>query len=302
MRAKRLYVVGNGFDLHHNIKSSYSEFEKYVKSSSPLLHDVFEKYFSCEGNWSSLEETLAHLDVDLIIDEASDFLVSYAAENWSDAYHHDYQYEVGRIVELLSKTLKEEFTNWIRGLDIPDASSCGVALLPLDATARYLNFNYTNTLQKLYGIPKDQVLHIHNSAMDRNPDLILGHEYSPSDIQSLNHGANFEDQDVRVAEANYILDQYFSMTYKPTQDVLLRHKNFFSGLTGVSEIYVVGHSLSEVDAPYIREIVNATKCASTKWIVTYYSATSVPVLKKSLLAAGAKDGSIEFLPLARLPA
>lgn len=302
MRAKRLYIVGNGFDLYHKIKSSYSEFGEYVKSSNSLLHDAFENYFSFEGNWSSLEETLAHLDIDLIIDEASDFLVSYAAEDWSDAYHHDYQYEVARIVELLSKTLKEEFTNWILGLDIPDANSCSVALLPLDASARYLNFNYTNTLQKLYGIPKKQVLHIHNSASDTNPDLILGHAYRPSDIQSLNHGANLEDQDVRVTEANDILDQYFSKTYKPTKDVLLRHKDFFSGLTGTSEIYVVGHSLSEVDAPYIREIVNFTKCASPKWIVTYYNAASVPVLKESLLAAGAKDGTIEFLPLAQLPA
>lgn len=302
MRGKRLYVIGNGFDLHHKIKSSYCDFGKYVKISNPLLHRTFENYFSFEGNWSSLEETLAHLDVDLITDEASNFLVSYAAEDWSDAYHHDYQYEVARIVELLSKTLKEEFTNWILGLDIPDASSCGVARLPLDATARYLNFNYTNTLQKLYGIPKNQVLHIHNSASDTNPDLILGHAYNPSDIQSLNYGANLEDQDVRVTEANEILDQYFSMTYKPTKDVLLRHKDFFSGLTGASEIYVVGHSLSQVDAPYIREIVNVTKCASPKWIVTYYSAASVPALKESLLAAGAKDGEIEFLQLAQLPA
>ena len=302
MRTKRLYVIGNGFDLHHKIKSSYGEFGKYVKNSNPLLHDVFENYFSFEGNWSSLEETLAHLDVDLIIDEASDFLVSYAAEDWSDAYHHDYQYEVARIVNLLSKTLKEEFTNWILELDIPDTNSCDVALLPLDATARYLNFNYTNTLQKLYGIQKNHVLHIHNSASDTNPDLILGHAYSQSDIQSLNHGANLEDQDVRVTEANEILDQYFSKTYKPTKDVLLRHKDFFSGLPGTSEIYVVGHSLSEVDAPYIREIVNVTKCANPKWIVTYYSATSVPVLRESLLAAGAKDGAIEFVPLAQLPA
>lgn len=302
MPAERLYIIGNGFDLYHKIRSSYGDFGSYVKGASSSLHDTFENYFPFEGNWSSLEETLAHLDVDLIIDEASDFLVSYGAEDWSDAYHHDYQYEVARIVELLSTELKGEFTNWIRGLEIPDAQSCGVPLIPLDATALYLNFNYTNTLQSLYGISEHQVLHIHNSAADTVPDLILGHAYSPADIQSLNHGANLEDQDVRVTEANRILDEYFSKTYKPTTQVLRRHKGFFAGLAGVSEIYVVGHSLSEVDGPYIREIVNCTECTHPKWVVTYYESDSIPALKESLLGAGVMDSAVKFVQIAQLPA
>jgi Bacteriophage abortive infection AbiH len=302
MPAKRLYIVGNGFDLHHKIRSSYGEFGAYVRNSNPSLYDTFEKYFSFEGNWSSLEETLAHLDVDLIIDEASDFLVSYGAEDWSDAYHHDYQFEVSRIVELLSTELKSEFTNWIIGLEIPDKDSCGVPLLPLDKNAQYLNFNYTNTLQRLYGMPGHQVMHIHNSASDPVPDLILGHAYSQAEIPSLNHGANLEDQDVRVTEVNEILDEYFSKTYKPTSDVLQRHMGFFSGLAGVSEIYVVGHSLSEVDSPYICEIVEATKFAHPTWVVTYYNSASIPALKEALLGAGVMGGAIAFVQISQLPA
>ena len=68
MPAKKLYVVGNGFDLYHKIRSSYGEFGAYVKVANSSLHDTFENYFSFEGNWSSLEETLAHLDVDLILE------------------------------------------------------------------------------------------------------------------------------------------------------------------------------------------------------------------------------------------
>lgn len=187
-------------------------------------------------------------------------------------------------------------------MEIPDAQSCGVPLLPLDATALYLNFNYTNTLQRLYGISEHQVLHIHNSAADTVSDLILGHAYSPADIKSLNHGANLEDQDVRVTEANKILDEYFSRTYKPTAQILRSHKEFFAGLAGVSEIYVVGHSLSEVDRPYIREIVNATKYAHPKWVVTYYKSDSIPTLKESLLSAGVMDGAAKFVQIAQLPA
>lgn len=302
MPPERLYVIGNGFDLYHKIKSSYGEFGLYVKDSSPSLYHAFEKYFSFDGSWSCLEETLAHLDVDLVIEDASDFLVSYGVADWSDAYHHDYQYEVSRVVELLSTGLKGEFTAWVVGLEIPDQKSCSVPLLPMDVAAQYLNFNYTNTLQCLYGIPECQVLHIHNSASDPVPDLILGHAYNTTEIKSLNQGVDHEDQDVRVTEAYEILDNYFSRTYKPTSDVLQRHKKFFSGLAGVSEIYVVGHSLSEVDGPYIREIVKATKSANPTWVVTYYNPHSIPALREALLGVGVMDGSIRFVYISLLPA
>lgn len=224
---RQLYVIGNGFDLHHRIRSSYSDFGEYVRSVDPSLHDLFEHYFSFEGNWADLENSLASLDVDLIIDEASTYLVPYSAEDWSDAYHHDYQYEIGRIVSALSEGLKRRFTEWVCGLEIPDHASCQVPLVNLDVSARYLTFNYTNTLQKLYGVAPAHILHIHNQAIGADSDLVLGHGISPKNIASLNAGANMEDQDVRVTQANDCIDDYFSRTYKPTKRVISAHHSFF---------------------------------------------------------------------------
>jgi hypothetical protein len=50
-----LYIVGNGFDLHHQIKSSYSDFGEYVKTVDPELYETVEEYFSFGGKWSNLE-------------------------------------------------------------------------------------------------------------------------------------------------------------------------------------------------------------------------------------------------------
>jgi len=115
--------------------------------------------------------------ISLVRDSKADVNDPYGADDWSDSGHHDYQYEVGRVVEALSKTLLSHFSDWIRGLPIPAASSLNVAALPLAAQARYLSFNYTDTLQKTYGIPNKNIVHIHGVAVNPNSNLILGHGY-----------------------------------------------------------------------------------------------------------------------------
>ncbi len=295
MTTNKLYITGNGFDLHHNIRSSYSEFGEYVKEVDSELHETFEEYFSFEGNWADLETTLAYLDADSIIDYASNFLVSYGAEDWSDAYHHNYQYEVNRIVESLSKGLKKVFTDWVINLHIPEQSSCPVPLLNLDQNSLYLNFNYTNTLHKIYQIPTSNVVYIHNKANGQDSDLILGHAFNPKDKTSLNEGAELADQDVRVTEGNDIIDSYFSATYKPTQKIINANQSFFNSLTGINQIIVAGHSLSEVDFPYFERVIMKTAASDPCWLVTCRSKKSETRVRKTLSALGIRDEKIECI-------
>lgn len=265
-----------------------------MQSVDSNLHSLFENYFSFDGNWADFENSLAHLDVDLIIDKASNYLVSYSAEDWSDAYHHDYQYEIDQIVSALSGDLKKRFTEWICGLNIQNSSSCQVPMLNLKSNAAYMSFNYTDTLQKLYGIPQAHILHIHNQAIDINSDLVLGHGVNPAAISSLNAGANLEDQDVRVTEANEIIDSYFSKTYKPTQEVISAHLSFFDSLFDTQCICVLGHSLSEVDWPYFSLIAQKTMTSSPKWVVSYYDETKIPDMEEAFSQFGVLAKNVEF--------
>ncbi|OQW35484.1 MAG: hypothetical protein A4E19_01610 [Nitrospira sp. SG-bin1] len=294
-------MIGNGFDLYHGIKSSYGGFGRYLEQVNFELHEVVKTYLPFEGDWKNLEAKLAHLDVDFIVDNASAFLDSYGAEDWSDSYHHDYQYEVEKIVDALSSGLKAAFTAWAKTLKIPDVSSCSVPLLPLDAGARYLNFNYTSTLQRLYQISPGRVLHIHNSVADNQPDLVLGHAVNPYGRQSLNHGLDLEAQDTRETEANDILDSYFFATYKPVHEIVKKHRGYFDSLAGIEEIYVVGHSLSEVDIPYFVEIVNATRYSDPEWVVTYYIQSEILEMNSTLVSAGVPSHKVRFIEICGLP-
>lgn len=46
---KTLYIIGNGFDLHHGIPSSYKAFGEYLRRSDAKTYEVVEKYFAMEA-------------------------------------------------------------------------------------------------------------------------------------------------------------------------------------------------------------------------------------------------------------
>jgi len=213
MTSKKLYIIGNGFDIQHGMKSRYWDFKEYLDDKKEVdLIDKLEGYFDSDALWSDFEETLAYLDTEQIIDECMNYLHSYGAEDWSDAYHHDYQYEVQQRINLITETLKQLFTKWVLNLTLPNTATENMVVV--DKNAIFINFNYTDTLERLYKVTHDKILYIHNKAIDLNSTLILGHSRNPKNTQTLDQLYNNEDTDVRVAEGNRILDDYFSETYK----------------------------------------------------------------------------------------
>ncbi len=78
------------------------------------------------------------------------------------------------------------------------------------------------------------------------------------------------EADVRVAEGNQIVDSYFSATFKPTTQIIARNQPFFANLKSIRRIFVMGHSLEEVDAPYFAEIIRNIDSSSVRWTISYH--------------------------------
>lgn len=296
-----LYLIGNGFDLWHGIPSGYRHFKAYVETRDRELSRISEAYLPAEEDWSDLESSLADIDVDCIIDDLGHFMSSYGADDWSDSGHHDFQIEVERVVENLSEGLKQQFATWIRQLCIPTPETTPGRLKTIDPTARFLSFNYTPTLCALYGIPDAQVLHIHGRADRPNSDLILGHAWNPQTRRSLNDRHDIEELDTRQVEAFVLLDDYFSRTFKPSQRIIEAHRNFFEQLAGVETIWVLGHSLSEVDAPYFQAILSVPEISKARWQVAYRLEEDDPSEKaEQLQSLGVAQNQILTLPWSAL--
>lgn len=265
-----LYVIGNGFDLHHDIPSSYLKFGEYVQRVDRETYRFIDEYLAFDNDfWWFFETRLADLDHDSVLQDAEQFFVNYSAESWRDSGNHDYQFEIERVVTALSSTLHRHFTAWVRELPIPTRASVESKLVRLDVDASFLTFNYTPTLERLYGIDRARVMYIHGSATDSSNHLVLGHGWNPADRQSLNHNLDPE-QDSRIVEGNEIIDRYFRATFKPTTEIIARNAAFFETISSIDTILVMGHSLAEVDLPYFREIARHIDPRRVNWQISYH--------------------------------
>lgn len=260
---------------------------------------MLEEYFNPGDEfWWHFEARLANFDAATLVENASSFLVPYGADDWKDSAHHDYQFEIDNVVEALSRGLKSQFATWIRQLEVPDPVTIPSKLLRLDASATFLNFNYTRSLQALYGVAPSHVLHIHGSASDVDGDLILGHGWNPKDRGSSNDGANLEEVDAREVEGNRIIDLYFERTFKATDSIIAAHQSFFGGLRRTQQILVMGHSMTDVDFPYFKEIIRHVDVNSVRWRISYYSDDDAPKFRQQLEERGGV--SARLVELAKL--
>lgn len=296
MRPITLYVIGNGFDLWHGIPSGLGDFKHYVLGADRDIHREVEDYLPAGKDWCDLEQALAELDADMLVDNLGHFMGSFGAEKWSDSGHHDFQCEVGNVVERLSTALRTRFAEWIRALPIPTPETTPRRLARLDPEALFLSFNYTNTLSRLYGADSARVLHIHGRADAPEEELVLGHARNPQSRRSLNERADIEEIDTRLVEANDAIDDYFSATFKRSEELIARHRPFFGALDTVEHVVVLGHSLSPVDAIYFRTLLHQPGVAAARWTIACRNAEEWPEKEQRLIDVGLRPGAYRPVP------
>lgn len=68
---KTLFILGNGFDLMHHVKSKYTDFYSFllgIREKHPMDHDleellfIMDHYIKAADPWSNVEEALAKFD------------------------------------------------------------------------------------------------------------------------------------------------------------------------------------------------------------------------------------------------
>lgn len=260
--SRLLYIIGNGFDRYHGIPSDYRDFAAYLAATDRTVHRMVEEHFAADAEfWAEFESRLAEFDEHQAVDYASQFL--------DDKGYGDFQYELEQIATGLSSGLQSRFSDWVRGLPIPDRRSIR-SPLNIDRSALFLTFNYTLTLERVYGVSSERVLHIHGDAANAAAELVLGHAWERAPEDSLNFKPDGPDDDWRVRNGIEYIDQFFADTFKPTDRLIKQNATFFAGLANVREIKIMGHGLAEVDAPYIYEIMRQVDLTTTRWTVSIY--------------------------------
>ncbi len=304
-RATKLFIVGNGFDLYHGIASSYLRFRDYVKQNDLDVYETLEKYLYLQSDdeWNQFETNIANLDSEELLDEMRVYLGDPGGE-WKDSMYHDFQYETGKILDILGEKMKELFLKWILQLKISHSSGTPKLSLPKDQP--YLNFNYTDSLEKLYAIPSKNILYIHERAIDNNSLIVLGHGWEnykqatePKEItyQDFVDGDYAAEEDWQYSEAKGYIENYFKDSYKNASAIIQKNKKFFKKLKPIREIYVMGHSMSDVDWKYFQAISQNISAYNVRWVVSYYKKDDIANCKKMLEKVGIDLNLVEFKKL-----
>ena len=125
---------------------------------------------------------------------------------------------------------------------------------------QFFTFNYTKTLQKLYGVKK--VIHIHNRAGQK---LIFGH--AKSDEGGLYQTRDYENGP--NIHSSFLDDMVLSFK-KDTASPMKKYADFFRSLnSNVDKVYSYGFSYGRVDSVYIKEIISHIS-KNAIWFFTEY--------------------------------
>ena len=262
MPGKTLYIIGNGFDLAHGMPTRYGDFKRWLIENGRIdvIHELESAFPVQKDNefllWSDFEKALGLYDINKVVNWS-----------WDDLYLTEFSIggQIFGAPDFFLNTqipdiLNEAFTKWSHSIPLATTPKD----FHLEKDAYYLTFNYTDTLEVLYGIPHNQILHIHGQA-SRNDKLIVGHN------RLINPG-DYWDYNLDMRENNERMQRLTDMNdlRKPYYEILEHNNLFFMDLNHVRDIHSIGHSCAEVDYPYFQKIKESVDIGAI-WHFTPYS-------------------------------
>lgn len=252
----KLYIVGNGFDLNHGRKTSYWDYRNYLSEKYPDLVYKFDMMEYTKGaevdvnsRWSDLENKL-WLDYDSAFSEITDNyypdLDSERTPGWDDI-----GIEVNNRYGFFKKFTRDCFYEWICDED-QEFIDNNFKRHVFYSDSYFVTVNYTKTLENLYSIPADHILHIHG-AVDFPDSIQFGTPENNPIIAQNDLEKQFRQDEfygVAVEPGVSSLVSCMNHMYKDIAGNMGRLETFVGSICGIDEIIIMGHSFSGIDAPY----------------------------------------------------
>ncbi|MFT0212826.1 AbiH family protein, partial [Pseudomonas sp. F1_0610] len=117
----RLYIIGNGFDLHHGLKTRYTDFGIFLRDEYNDVFEHLQEFFGfddlnpsvssspVESMWNDFENNLGALDVPTVLEAYSDSLPNYGSDEFRDRDYYTYEFHIKELVEIITTKLFEAF-------------------------------------------------------------------------------------------------------------------------------------------------------------------------------------------------
>lgn len=318
-----LYIIGNGFDLHHKLKTSYLDFREFLKKEkkySDLLY-LFARNFDLpledgDKEWNCFEEVIKYSNSipyikgyplnSLTVEESCDLLAS----------------EIGRI----NNSLDLAFYAWVQSIENEMRRQTSLENMEkklIGKNSIYLSYNYTAVLERFYKISPNNILHLHGLFSEsKKESLFLGFgdlnfKVLDSYYKNINYDVIGTDKRAECS-VDGKSDDLKRITEESKDNLLSffknRNKNYYiqnyrcyefntrilNNLKNIRKVIVLGHSFGASDAYSLKLLRDRLSDNDVKWYIgvwadsksTYKSNYTRMVMYKMFLA---KENTRYFL-------
>lgn len=260
-----LIVIGNGFDRWQGLNTSYFNFRDYylahrdeilrklrikkrtiqyedgriidISDVELIYGDPFRPKELEDDFWGTFESSLDKIDADKI--------------NLFFGKDRQGLREMKKSIRNANRILREAFSQWIATIEIGKKNVEHI----FGDNCLFINFNYTDTLLKRFGVSAEDEFHIHGEANDPK-SIVVGHSTHPQLPEEMLYqmGGRFRGL--------YFVEQILYETDKHIQDnirllcMFLAAKGAFP--VDIKQVFVLGHSMSLPDIEYFAFLADAT--------------------------------------------
>lgn len=302
---KKLFIIGNGFDIQHKIKSKYQDFHDFIKKYYFLHKDPFfipggglvPKILNYEPNEIGLQEkedALAYLDYTITLTEEGDdwwnlenslaklYLIQEFDEASDDFFSRGIESPENTIyyIGLCFKFFYRIFDYWVEKIDISDVKPNKSFQKLIDPDEDYFFHLITLKLLKKY------IMH----GMYFMFMVYKEREKSWSSKKDEEYIIEFCKNNKIPLSCLEGVKYLFEITEKDTRKIYEENKEYFNSLdSDIKEIYSYGFSFSMVDMIYIFAICHSIDTTNITWYMSDFSSEKqIEKYKKSVCMCGFK--------------
>lgn len=320
----QLYIIGNGFDLHHKFRSGLADYGKWLMDKHPNIYYSFEEWFDIpvydeddnqqykewKNWWSYFEQRLGELSIRNYIEDASFRAFNEAVQVEERRAYDTYASERIADTELsnLIYQIKGTFREWINSLHPGERWF----KLPIEQiSSAFLTFNYTSTLESIYEIPRDSILYIHGSI--DSDEYILGHglsyqeveencesgEECPNDlsVKEMEQWYNAHSDDFMTEQAKKVAIERMIDLRKDVEQIIDENRSFFNQLSSIETIHIWGFSFSPIDLPYLYAILSQVNRRTIQWEINYFTDTDKENIERFIETANIPKENVRLILL-----
>ena len=269
----KLFIIGNGFDLAHGLPTAFDPNFKAIAERNEVVRNFWELYQSKEPSiWADFENCLGRPDYNSLFE---------IFEGYSPDYYSDHESDRDAIITQadISGNLNKSLVMFAQNADskISNINQLDSYKKLLGKEDYYITFNYTHTLEKIYNVCNDNILHVHGEIGETK--LLLGYPQGNYEPVKNRYDATKRGRYIEITVEEFLdrEEDYYKMS--AYENLINKCKSFYKTFQKgkmdafflnkkINEINVIGHSC-KIDFDYFEYLKKLYPNAN--WVFNPYS-------------------------------